>query len=117
MAAQQDGTTSNLKSLPIACTLTPGDLRERLGLIHALTAEALVGYERDGLVLTLRYASAAVDRVRAMVASEQHCCAFLNFDVQEQPDAVHVTITAPEHARDAADELFQQFITADQGNR
>ena len=56
MAAQWDRTTSQLKSLTIACTLTPGDLRERLGLIHALTAEALVGYDRDGLVLdaTLR---------------------------------------------------------------
>ncbi len=117
MAAQQDGATSNLKSLPIACTLTSGDLRERLGLIHALTAEALVGYDRDGLVLTLRYAPAAVERVRVMVASEQHCCAFLNFEVREQPDVVHVTITAPENAREAADELFEQFTAADRANQ
>ena len=117
MAAQWDGTTSNLKSLTIACTLTPGDLRERLGLIQALTAEALVGYERDGLVLTLRYTPETGARVRAMVASEQHCCAFLNFDVREQADFVHVTITAPEHARDAADELFEQFTSADDVNR
>ena len=112
MAAQQDQTTSNLKSLPIACTLTPGDLRERLVLIQALAAEALVGYDRDGLVLALRYAPESVERVRAMVASEQHCCAFLTFDVKERPDIVHVTITAPERAREAADELFEQFITA-----
>lgn len=117
MATQQDRPTSLLKSLPIACTLTPGGLRERLGLIHTLTAEALVGYDRDGLVLTLRYAPAAVERVRAMVASEQHCCAFLTFDVREHPDAVHVTITAPETARDAADELFAQFTTTDHGDR
>ena len=102
----------HLKSLPIACTLTPGDLRERLGLIQALTAEALVGYDRHGLVLALRYAPEAVERVRGMVASEQHCCAFLNFNVREEPDAVHVTITAPESARDAADELFEQFTAA-----
>ena len=31
MAAHQDGTTTNLESQPIACSLTPGDLRERLG--------------------------------------------------------------------------------------
>ena len=67
MAAQQDGTTTNLKSLPIACTLTPGDLRERLGLIRALAADALLGHDRNGLVLTLRYAPQAVERVRAMV--------------------------------------------------
>jgi hypothetical protein len=47
-----------------------------------------------------------------MVASEQHCCAFLNFNVREEPDAVHVTITAPESARDAADELFEQLTAA-----
>ena len=112
MAAQHDGTTRQLKSLPIACRLTPGDLRGRVGLIHALTVEALVGYDRDGLALTLRYAPAAAERVRAMVASEQHCCAFLTFDVQEQSDVVHVTITAPESARDAADELFERFTAA-----
>ena len=117
MAAQQAGPTSQLKSLPIACTLTPGDLLERLGLIHALTAEALVGYDRDGLVLALRYAPGAVERVRAMVASERRCCAFLTFEVQEQPDVVRVTITAPEHGRDAADELFEHLTVADHGNR
>ena len=117
MAARQDGATSNLKSLPIACTLTPGDLRERLALIRQLTAEALLGHDRNGLILTLRYAPDAVERARAMVASEQHCCAFLNFVVREQPDGVHVTITAPESARDAADELFEQFTTVDCRNR
>ena len=117
MAAHQDGTTSTLKSLPIACTLTPRDLVERLGLIRALAAEALLAHDRHGLVLALRYAPAAVERVRAIVANEQHCCAFLNFDIREQPDVVHVTITAPESARDAADELFEQFTAADQVNR
>jgi hypothetical protein len=117
MAAQRDGTTSNFKSLPIVCTLTPGDLRERLALIQTLAAEALLGHDRKGLVLALRYAPEAVERVRAMVANEQHCCAFLNFDVREQPDVVQVTITAPENARDAADELFEQFTATDQVNR
>ena len=76
-----------------------------------------MGHDRNGLVLTLRYAPEAVERVRAMVASEQHCCAFLNFDVREQPDVVRVTITAPENARDAADELLEQFTAADHVNR
>jgi hypothetical protein len=101
---------SNLNALPIACTLTPGDLRERLGAIQTLTREALLGYERDGLKLALRYTPNTVERVRAMVTAEQHCCAFLEFEVRERPDAVHVTITAPQNARDAADELFAQFI-------
>jgi len=58
----------------------------------------------------LRYAPHAIERVHAMVIGEQHCCAFLGFEVREQADAVHVRITAPENARDAADELFAHFI-------
>ena len=81
-----------------------------MALIRRLTTEALLGHDRHGLVLALRYAPAALERVCAMVASEQHCCAFLKFEIREQADVVHVTITAPENASDAADELFEQFI-------
>jgi hypothetical protein len=86
-------------------------------LIRGLTGDALLGHNRDGRELVLRYAPEAIERVRAMVAAERHCCAFLNFEVREQPDGVHVTITAPENARDAADELFEQFTGADRAKR
>jgi hypothetical protein len=101
---------SDLNALPIACTLTPGDLKERLGAIQTLTRDALLRWERDGLKLALWYAPDAVERVHAMVAGEQRCCAFLKFEVRKQPDAVHLTITAPENALEAAEELFEQFI-------
>jgi hypothetical protein len=90
--------------------VNPRRLRERLCAIQTLTREALLGYERNGFKLALRYAPDAIERVRAMVTGEQHCCAFLEFEVREQSDAVHVTITAPQNARDAAAELFEQFI-------
>jgi hypothetical protein len=108
---------SNLNALPIACTLAPGDLQERLRSIQTLTREAQLSYQRHGLELRLRYAPAAIERVRAMVAGEQHCCAFLKFDVQELSDVTLVTITAPENARDAADELFAQFLAEAQANQ
>jgi len=54
-------------------------------------------------------AEAAGD-VRKMVEQERLCCAFLAFELDEQPDGVCVTITAPEAARDAADSLFGQFL-------
>jgi hypothetical protein len=41
---------------------------------------------------------------------------FFTFHVEEQPDAVHVTITAPENARVAANELFEQFTAAGDAN-
>ncbi len=95
--------------LPTACTLAPGELGRRLSAIQELTREALTGCQRDGLTLVLQYTPESVRRVRAMVADEQQCCGFLRFDVCERPEAVLVTITAPEHARVAADELFAQF--------
>jgi hypothetical protein len=101
---------ATIQALPIACTLRPGELRERLGLINTLTRHSLVSYERSDLVLRLRYAPDAVVQVRAMVDKESQCCAFLTFDVCEEVDAMRVTIAAPEQARDAADELFAQFV-------
>ena len=96
---------------PIACTLTPGDFKSRMAWIGDLTRETLREHRRGGLALHLTYARAAADRVRQMVRQEQECCAFLTFDMREDVDAVRLTITAPENARDAADMLFEQFVT------
>lgn len=50
-----------------------------------------------------------------MVAQEQACCAFLVFTIEESPDSVDVTITAPERAREIACELFAVFPGARAG--
>jgi hypothetical protein len=47
-----------------------------------------------------------------MVAEERTCCAFLSFELHEHPDELLLTISAPEAARDVADELFGHFIAA-----
>ena len=102
---------------PIACTLTPGDFNSRLAWIAELTRDALREHRRDDLVLQLTYAPEAAHRVREMVRREQACCAFLTFDLREEPDAVRLIITAPEDARAAADTLFEQFVAmADAGD-
>lgn len=96
---------------PIACTLAPGRYLERLALIAQLSRDALLSHQRRDLVLELRYAEAAAARVRDLVRREQECCAFLEFDLQEQGgEAIQVTITAPEEARSAIELLFSQFI-------
>jgi hypothetical protein len=103
------------KAPPIACTLLPGEFKDRLASIGALTRHALRSHERRGLVLHLRYAPEARDRVREMVRNEQTCCSFLAFDVREGPNEVRLTITAPEAAREAADLLFEHFVAAAPG--
>lgn len=94
---------------PIACTLTGGELVSRLDWIGRLARHALVGYEQNGLVLELRYASSSAELVRTMVRQERQCCAFLSFALSEAPGEIHLTIAAPPEAGDAAGLLFAQF--------
>jgi hypothetical protein len=94
---------------PIACTLGPADFRQRLAWITDLNRDALRAQRRDGLRLELTYASAALDRVREMVAREQDCCAFLTFDLKQEAGTVRLVIEAPEDARDALDAVFEPF--------
>ena len=96
--------------LPIACTLAPVDFEERLSSIAALARSSLRSCERNDLQLVLVYAPEVAADVHALVAAEQQCCAFLHFDVRHESDGLRVTITAPEHALDAVDELFAQFL-------
>lgn len=97
---------------PIACALAPGAFKDRIAWIAALTRDALRSHERRDLVLDLRYAPEAAERVREMVRNEQACCSFLAFGLREQPHEIQLVITAPEAAREAADMLFEHFVAA-----
>ena len=44
------------------------------------------GHDRADLTLRLRYAPEAVQHVRNLMRQEQACCAFLSFEMHEQPD-------------------------------
>jgi len=94
----------------IACTLTAGELRERLAWIAMVNRNGLRGYDRADLTLQLRYAPQAVQHVRELIRKEQACCAFLTFELSEQPDEVRLMIKAPEAARAMADALFEPFL-------
>ena len=94
---------------PIACTLTPGDYRNRVDWIETLAKQSLRSARRNGLTLRLTYGPEAVEAVRDLVRKEQSCCAFLRFEMREDAHGVHLSVTAPERARDAADLLFAHF--------
>ena len=98
-----------MNETPIACTLSAGDLKARLASIDALNRAALRAHRREDLLLELTYAATAAAAVREMVRREEECCAFLDFNVVEDDDAVRVVITASEAARIAFESLFEQF--------
>jgi hypothetical protein len=101
---------TNTESIPIACTLSAGDFKDRLGWIRELSAKSLRSHRRKGLILELAYDRCAAADLHELVRREQACCGFLRFDVRESADAVHLTITAPPEARSAADDLFAHFV-------
>ena len=101
--------TTQVNETPIVCTLTAAGFKSRLAWIADLNRDALLEKRCCNLRLEMKYALHAAARVREIVSREQECCAFLAFDVREAPDAVHLTITAPEEAREAAELLFEQF--------
>lgn len=106
-----DDVTSS--AAPIACTLDSGDFKERLTWITDLNRGALLGSRRDGLRLELTYASQALEDVRDLKRREAQCCAFLDFDLRVEVNAVRLVVTAPETAREAADLVFESFQSKD----
>jgi len=96
---------------PVACTLAAGDLKARLTAIADLNRRALRHQRRHDLQLELTYAAEARDEVLLMVRGERECCAFLDFEIHDEPGAVRVVIRAPERAREAADTAFESFMS------
>jgi hypothetical protein len=103
---------TNTDDVPIACTLTGGNYKERLAWIARLNRDGLRSCRRDATSLELHYAADVRDRVHELVRQEAECCAFLAFAVDESPDAIRVTITVPARAQDMADQLFEPFLPA-----
>lgn len=97
--------------LPIACSLDAAELPERLRAIGELGADALLDHRLDGTRAELRFAAhpGVRARVAAIVAAESRCCAFLTMRVSEEPDAVVLTVAAPEDAEAVLAELVDAF--------
>lgn len=81
-----------------ACILTDGELDDRLAEYRALGRDALLSVRREPRRATLRFRRDADvrRRVDALVALESQCCGFLGYAVDERPDAIVLTLTAPD---------------------
>lgn len=99
------------EELPIACSLSAGDLTRRLAQIGELGRSALVDVRTDEFHATLRFAAGdgIRERVQAIAAAESQCCAFLHMSVSEEPDSVVLRIDAPDGAQLVLDELIEAF--------
>lgn len=95
-------------ALAVACTLSSSNFEERVASIRSLASRHLLSSRRELLTLHLAYAAAALPEVEDLVAKESDCCTFLDFDLHAG-ETVELTITAPQGAAAAADELFAHF--------
>ena len=83
--------------IPIACTLTPDGFAARMGLIDALAADGLIDRTdtERGVRVRLRDTPEIEQRVRELVAAESECCAFLDFTLGRDDEAIVLEISGP----------------------
>jgi hypothetical protein len=96
---------------PIACTLDPAQMSKRSDEIRALGRAGLQAVERGERQVTLRFGRdpAIREHVERIVAAESRCCAFLDFTLADEKDAIVVSITAPEGGEPVMHDLADLF--------
>jgi hypothetical protein len=93
---------------PIACALSPGQYKDRAGELAALAARALRFREQtpDGERLIFTDGEDTERELRAVIAAESSCCAFLRMDLQRADESLVLDIAGPQDARPIIAELF-----------
>jgi hypothetical protein len=114
---QAGGIMSTDSTPPMACSLRPGEFNARQERIASLARRSLLHQHQDGRTLTVRYARSVSMELRELVTLERECCAFLQFQLHEDGDAIELQITAPREAEASAAPLFSAFIATPAGNR
>jgi hypothetical protein len=96
---------------PLACTLDASQRPQRERDIRGLGRDALLAVERGAQTATLifRAEPGVRERVEAIAEAESGCCAFLKFDVADGPDAIALTIVAPDGGEPMMNELAGMF--------
>lgn len=88
----------------MACTLDAQDGAAQLARWRELAARARPEARRDGHRVEVRFEAApgVADELRALVATERRCCAFLTWTVADTGDAVVLGVEA---AADSPDDV------------
>jgi len=92
---------------PIACTLEPGAVPDRLTdwqmlLDRAADREAIEG----GVSLTFPADDGLAAQIAGLAAAEQHCCPFFTFTIRLTPGRLRLDVQAPADAGDVVAAMF-----------
>jgi DNA-binding transcriptional MerR regulator len=92
---------------PIACTLAPGAMLDRLAEWQALLDRAgSRTATADGGVRIELAADVSLDALAHLVAAEQSCCAFFSFAITVDERGIALEVCAPDGAADIVASLF-----------
>jgi len=85
---------NNLDKLPIACSLTSAELREREATLLAQFRAAIVKTEelQDGYAFHIPGDGERIRQVADLIVVERECCPFLVFEVSALPNMGPVTV-------------------------
>jgi hypothetical protein len=84
----------NLDKLPIACSLTSAELREREATLLAQLKSAIIKTEelQDGYAFHIPGDGERIRQVAELIVAERECCPFLVFEVSALPNMGPVTV-------------------------
>ena len=97
-----------MENPPIACTLTRGQYAVRTDDLDALAARALRSRRPTdaGERLLFTDTPEIEGELRAVIAAEASCCAFLQMELERVEAGLELDITGPADARPVIAELF-----------
>jgi hypothetical protein len=99
---------------PAACSLAAGQLERRLAAIAEIGSDSLLSQAALGggrHRLRFRRGAETRRRLERLLAAEAECCSFLELRVDQEGDALVLTIAAPESGRAVADGLAEAFAS------
>ena len=85
---------NNLDKLPIACSLTSAELREREATLLAQFRAAIIKTQelQDGYAFHILGDGERIRQVAELIVAERECCPFLVFEVSALPNMGPVTV-------------------------
>jgi DNA-binding transcriptional MerR regulator len=100
--------TDSIRDAPIACTLDPAAMLERVTEWQTLAAKVVERTDApDGVQLRFTPDVSAAE-VAELATKEHGCCSFLDFSVGITNGETTLTIAAPSEARETIDTLLQR---------
>ncbi|HZM29928.1 MAG TPA: MerR family transcriptional regulator [Acidimicrobiales bacterium] len=96
-----------LASIPVACTLEPGERPGREAAWEALAARASTRMQLPGGGIRLEFpGQSVVADLADLVAAEQSCCTFFSFAITVDARGTGLEVRAPEEATPLVEALF-----------